>query len=319
MMRVIVNLKLFVPVFAVALALTLAGCKDSSQSAQSMGTAAPEFETVVLTQVIISDYVVVSTRRVGRTVTEYTLRAIATNNSSTRYTNVTASLISVPAHISVVDGIAVFGTVNANGNTTSADDFVIAVDLSVKSSIDELIWRVEGTVPGSGGGGGGSAPEQTGIFMSIDGNAEIRGEATSKSHRDWIELLSFSEGSSISVGGITGGSRTTGKINLEGVTVSKLLDISSTPLRQALVEGDIFTEVKIDVIKSCGGSLFTEYAITLTVASLTSISMGGSGGDDRPPETLSFDYSRIETMYTPVGPGCRLEAPIFSFQDALQL
>ena len=109
MMRVIVNLKLFVPVFAVALALTLAGCKDSSQSAQSLGTAAPEFETVVLTQVVITDYVVVSTRRVGRTVTEYTLRAIATNNSATRYTNVTASLISVPAHITVVDGIAVAG------------------------------------------------------------------------------------------------------------------------------------------------------------------------------------------------------------------
>ena len=316
-MRVMFNLRMALGLAALVLAVSLAGCKDSGQSAQSPGAVAPEFEMVVLSQVVITDYVVVSTRRVGRTVTEYTLRAIATNDSSTRFTNVTATLISVPAHITVVDGIAVFGTVNANGNTTSADDFVIAVDLSVKSSIDELIWRVEGTVPGTGGGGGGGAPDQTGIFMSIDGNAEIRGEAKSKSHPDWIELLSFSEGSSISGGGLAGGSRTTGKVNLEGVTVSKLLDISSPGLRLALAEGDTFTEVKIDIIRSCGGTFYTEYAITLTVSSLTSISMGSSAGDARPSETLTFDYSRIETMYTPVGPGCRLEAPIFSFQDAV--
>ena len=302
----------------VALALALTGCKSDSESVQTLGITTAQPETVLLTQVAITDYIVVSTRRVGRTVMEYTLRGIATNSSATRYTNVTANLTSVPAHINIVEGNLVFGTVVGSDDTTSADDFVIEVDLSIKTAIDELVWRVEGTVPGTGGGGDGT-PEQTGIFMSIDEN-RIKGESTSGSHAQWIELLSFNEGSSIDIGsGISGGDRASLKLNLDGVTVTKLLDISSPLLRLAVAEGDIFTEVKIDVIKACGGTLFTEYALTLTVASITALATGGSSADERPTETLSFNYSRIETMYTPVGPGCRPGRPIFSFQDAIKL
>ena len=302
----------------IALAISLAGCKSDSESTQISGDLTNQPSTVLLTQVVITDYLVVSTRRVGRTVTEYTLRAIATNTSANRYTNVTATLTSVPPHITIVDNKVTFGTVIGSSVTTSADEFIIAVDLSVKTSLADLVWRIDGTIPGTGGGGGGGgSPGQAGIFMSIDGNANIKGESKSKSHQDWIELLSFTEGSHVEIGGATGGARPSVKVNLEAVTVSKFMDISSPKLRLALAEGDIFTEVKIDIIKSCGGSTYTEYAITLTVSSLTSLAMESSAAEDRPSESMSFNYSRIETMYTPVGPGCRFEAPIYSFQDAL--
>lgn len=300
-----------------SLAVSLAGCKSDSESAQALENSANPLPTVLLTQVVINDYIVVSTRRVGRTVTEYTLRAVATNNSATRYTNVTATLLSAPPHITVVDNNVTFGTVIGNSDTTSADEFILAVDLSVKTSLKDLVWRIDGTVPSTGGSGGGGSPEQAGIFMSIDGNAAIKGGSNSGSHRDWIELLSFSEGSSAIPGDTTGGTRPSVRVNLEDVTVSKHLDISSPKLRQALAEGDIFTEVKIDVIRTCGGSPFTEYAITLSVSSLTSLQMSGSGTNEQLEENLSFNYSRIETMYTPVGPGCRFESPIYSFQDAI--
>ena len=153
--------------------------------------------------------------------------------------------------------------------------------------------------------------------MSIDNNSVIKGESTSKSHQEWIELLSFSEGSSIDFSGITGVTRPSGTINLNGVTVSKLLDSSSPALRLALIEGDIFTEVKIDIIKMCGDSIYTAYAITLTVTSLSALQMSAGTADDSPGESLSFSYSRIETMYTPVGQNCRLEAPVYSYQDAI--
>jgi type VI secretion system Hcp family effector len=300
-----------------ALALSLAGCKSDSESAQATGDLTNQPSTTLLSQVMINDYVVVSTRRVGRTITEYTLRAIATNTSSTRYTNVAATLTSVPPHITIVDNSVTFGTVVGNSNTTSADEFIIAVDLSVNTSLLDLVWRVDGTIPGTGGGGGGGSPSQVGIFMSIDDNANIKGESISESHQDWIELLSFSEGSSVAIGSTSGSTRPSVKVNLEGVTVSKLMDISSPKLRLALAEGDIFTDIKIDIIKSCNGSPYTEYAITLTVSSLTALQMSSATPNERPTENLSFNYSRIETMYTPVGPGCKFEAPIYSYQDAI--
>lgn len=305
-------------VVLIASTLTLSSCKDNTGNTSQISDEIIQQPAITLldSQVIINDYVVVSSRRVGRTVSEYTLRAIATNISSTRYTNVIGTLTSVPSNITVVDGAVVFGTVAGNGDTTSADEFIITVDLTVKTSLDELVWRVEGTVPGTGGGGGSGSPEQVGIFMSIDENSQIKGDSVSKSHEDWIELLSFSEGSSIVIGSGSGGDRPTGKVNFDGVTVSKNLDSSSPKLRQTLADGDIFTEVKIDIIKICDASLYTAYAITLTVSSLTALEMTSSASD-QPNERLAFNYSRIETMYTPVGPGCRFEAPIYSYQDAL--
>ena len=282
----------------------VSSCKDESTS---QATAAK----TVLSQIDITNYVLVSSRRVGRTVSEYTLRAVATNQTSTRYTNVSAILTSTPSNVTVVDGSVIFGTLNANASINSADEFVIAVDLSVKTSLDALIWEVSGTPPTTGGGGN---PAQPGIFMSIDENAVIKGESTSPSHLDWIELTYFREGSKVVIGDAVGGTRTTSRVAFDGVTVGKYMDISSPLLRRALTDGDVFGEVKIDVIYTCDATTYTAYAITLTVSVLTELSLSATELDT-PTENLAFNYSRIETMFTPVGPSCILGTPIYSFQD----
>ena len=289
---------------------SLNGCKFNN------GTT--EQDTTVLSQVIINDYIVVSTRRVSNTITEYTLRAVATNTSSNSYTNVTASLISVPSHITIVDGVVTFSTVLGSDDTTSADEFIVQVDLSQNTSITGLEWQVKGVVSGTGGGEDSGPPKQVGIFMNI-GDGAILGESTSDSHKNWIELLSFTEGSSIDAGSTTGGGSLAGKVNLEGVTASKYIDTSSPKLRLALSEGDLYTNIKIDIVKSCGTSIYTEYAITLSVSSLTELMMTADSEAATPTENLSLNYSRIETMYTPVGPDCRLEIPVYSYQDAIRI
>ena len=166
-------------VVLIASTLTLSSCKDNTGTTSQISDEIIQQPAIILlgSQVSINDYVVVSSRRVGRTVSEYTLRAIATNTSSTRYTNVIGTLTSAPSNITVVDGTVVFGTVAGNGDTTSADEFIITVDLTVKTSLDELVWRIEGTVPGTSGGGGSGSPEQVGIFMSIDENSQIKGDS----------------------------------------------------------------------------------------------------------------------------------------------
>lgn len=260
-----------------------------------------------------NNFTLVNSRRVTRTVSEYTIRALAQNTSAIELDNVKASLVSVPSSITIVDGNLDFGLIAGNSSVLSSDEFTIQINLRQAFSLADLVWKIEGDLPPPPPN---TSPTETGIFMSIDNNA-IKGEATSSSHKDWITLLSWSEGSSNSgtthMGPDSGG----GRINIQGVNVLKWLDSSDPELRLAILTGRRFDEVKIDVIKSCGGDrgIYTKYAITLNDVLVTSLSSGGSGGQDRLVESVSFDMSSIETMYTPVGPDCRLEQPIYSFQS----
>ena len=67
-------------------------------------------------------------------------------------------------------------------------------------------------------------------------------------------------------------------------------------------------------MRSCGGNVYTAYAITLTAPVIASLQMSGS--TDNAAEDLFIQYTRIQTMYTPVDAGCKLGTPIYSYQDA---
>ncbi len=261
----------------------------------------------------VSDYVVVSSRRTGRTRTEYTLKIKVANAGSQRYENVLATLVGAPAHINIIDSIVNLDTVPPNAVVLSPDTFIIDVNLAVSTSFEDLQWNFEGDVaqppPPPPPSGGPSAP---GIFMSIDGNA-IPGESTSASHKDWIVLSAFTEGLRRDNLGTSGSTRIRSSFVFDGVTADKQLDKSSPKLREALVEGRFFGEIKIDIITSCGGGNYTAYAITLSSAKIAALSLIAS--NETPNEQVGLIYSRIETMYTPVKNDCTLLPPVYSTQD----
>jgi type VI secretion system secreted protein Hcp len=266
---------------------------------------------VLETQVVIdhSNFTLLSSRRVTRTVSEYTLRAVAKNVTATEINNVKAKLTSVPSNITIVEGSVSFGVVAANSSVASSDEFTIRIDLRQAYSLADLKWQIEGDLPVTKPPG----PDTVGIFMSIDNNA-IKGEVDNRSHKDWIEVLAWSEGSSNSGTTHAGGAQGAGAFNLGDVSVTKYLDVASPALRLAIAEGRYFGEVKIDVIKDCKGK-YTQYAITLRQVIVSSLSQGASGGQDKLVEQATFNTASIETMYTPVGPGCRFEPPIYSIQS----
>jgi type VI secretion system secreted protein Hcp len=152
--------------------------------------------------------------------------------------------------------------------------------------------------------------------MSIDNNV-IKGEVDSGSHKDWIQVLAWSWGLSNSgtthMGGGAGAGA--GKANLQDISLTKFLDASTPALILASATGRYFDEVKIDIIKLCGQSKYTQYALTLNEVIISSVSSGGSGGQDKLTENVSFNMRSVETMYTPVDSKCRLEQPIYSFQS----
>ena len=112
----------------------------------------------------------------------------------------------------------------------------------------------------------------------------------------------------------SGSSRRRTSFIFDGLQAIKDVDVSTVKLREAITDGTIFTEVKIDIVRSCGGSPYTAFAITLSIARLEELKMTG-GGEEVPVEELAFNYTRIETMYTPVDHNCSLGAPIYSTQD----
>jgi len=264
---------------------------------------------IIDTKVVIdhSNFTLVSSRRVTRTVSEYTIRAAAKNLTATEFNNVTAKITTVPGNMTIIDGNVNFGRLAANATLASTDEFTIQIDLRQAYSLADIRWEVSGDpVPAV------SAPSAVGIFMSIDKNT-IKGDVSNKSHKDWIEVIAWSEGSNNSGTTHLGSGAGAGKFNLGDVSVSKFLDSASVDLRRVITLARDFQEVQIDVIKDCGGNKYTQYAITLHQVMVSSLSSGASSGQDRLLENVTFNTASIETMYTPVGKDCRFENPIYSF------
>ncbi|MDP4944684.1 MAG: type VI secretion system tube protein Hcp [Alishewanella sp.] len=266
-------------------------------------------------QIIIDDknFTLVSSRRVTRTVSEYRLRALAQNVSAVDLTNVKASLVSAPSSISIIQGNVEFGAITANSSVSSSNDFTIQINVRQAYTLADLVWRIEGDLPPPPTPPSRS-PTAVGIFMKIDGPA-IKGEVESSSHKEWIQVLAWSEGASNSGTTHVGGGAGAGTFNLGNVNVTKYLDAASNPLRLAIAKGELFDEVQIDVIKQCGTSLYTQYAITLSNVLVVGLSSSSSGGEDRLTENVAFNTATIQTMYTPVGDKCLFQQPIYSIQS----
>ena len=258
-----------------------------------------------------ADLTLVSSVRVARTVQQYTISATARNSSSKQYRNVVAQLSSVPNGISIIDGSVNFGDIAAGAAANSTDVFVIQLNLrtSPTPQLSDMQWQVLGdeVVPPPA-----VSPTQAGIFMNID-NGAIKGEADSVSHKDWIALLSWQDSATMLYSATPGGTMP-GKASLGAVNVTKLVDAASPSLREALTKGRLFDEVKIDIVKSCNQQYYVQYAISLFNAALSVVQAGNSAGSN-PTEYLAINTTAVETVYTPVGPDCKLQQPIYSLQQ----
>jgi type VI secretion system secreted protein Hcp len=131
-------------------------------------------------------------------------------------------------------------------------------------------------------------------FLKIDG---IPGESTDDKHKDWIEVLSFSTGISqpASATASSAGGATAERANFQDFTISKLLDKASPKLAVACADGTHIKEVKLEICRA-GGDKVKYMELKLTNCIVSSAVVGGGGGE--PTETASFNYGKIEWIYT---------------------
>lgn len=144
----------------------------------------------------------------------------------------------------------------------------------------------------------------------MDMGAEIKGESLLTDYKDKMELLSFSHGVAMQItGDISNSERTSGKPNHQDLTVTKYLDAASPVLNQGCCEGKVYPTVDLIIGRNDGGKVIELMRYSIKNALISSISIGGGGGD-KPVETVTLNYNHITWKFTAQKPEVGLEGVV---------
>lgn len=136
------------------------------------------------------------------------------------------------------------------------------------------------------------------MFLKIEG---IEGEAQDKAHAKEIDVLAWSWGMSQSGTTHTGPGGGAGKVNVQDLSITKYIDKATPNLMMYCCNGKHVKEMKLTVRKA--GEQPVEYIkITMTDGLISSVSTGGSGGEDRLTENISLNFAKVKIEYTPQKP-----------------
>lgn len=135
----------------------------------------------------------------------------------------------------------------------------------------------------------GPARAAVDAFLQIDG---VPGDSQDASHKGQIELTSWSTGAR--GGGMQMGSgRATDRASVSEIHVTKPQDKASPLLMQAAATGRHFKTATLYVLKA--GQPYLKYKLSDVLVSGYQLSSGG----DRPTESLSLNFAKLEVVYEP--------------------
>ncbi|WP_298222618.1 type VI secretion system tube protein Hcp [Acidocella sp.] len=131
-------------------------------------------------------------------------------------------------------------------------------------------------------------------------NPTVNGDVTTQGFEKQFEVNSFQWGVGRGIGSPTGasGNREASTPNVSEITVSKALDNASGGLmKEALSSGGKATLV-ISFVRTDGAGADVYLEITLTDTMISGYSLASGG--DKPSESLSFNFTKIEVKFTPM-------------------
>ena len=133
------------------------------------------------------------------------------------------------------------------------------------------------------------------MFLKI---GDIKGESQDHKHKDEIDVLAWSWGMSQSGSFHTGGGGGAGKVNVQDLSVTKWVDRASPVLMKMCCSGKEYKDALLTVRKA--GDKPLEYMkIKMEKVMITSVSTGGSGGEDRLTENVTLNFGKVAYDYTP--------------------
>ncbi|MEJ0065117.1 MAG: type VI secretion system tube protein Hcp [Caulobacteraceae bacterium] len=131
------------------------------------------------------------------------------------------------------------------------------------------------------------------MFLKLDG---IKGESKDSVHKGEIEILAWSWGLSNAGSFSTGGGGGSGKVNVQDISFTKYVDLSSPALLLAACSGKHIAEATF-IVRKAGEKPLEYITIGLKKALITSISTGGSGGEDRLTENITLNFAQFKHQY----------------------
>ena len=138
------------------------------------------------------------------------------------------------------------------------------------------------------------------LDMYINMGATIKGESRDKVQGPAgdIDVLAWSWGMSQSGSTHSGGGGGAGKANFQDLSFTKYMDSASNALMAALAKGSHIAKCTLMVRKAGEGQ--NKYIfITMEEVIVTSLSTGGSGGEDRLTENVTLNFGKVTFAYTP--------------------
>ena len=129
------------------------------------------------------------------------------------------------------------------------------------------------------------------MFMKID---DIKGESVDASHKDEIEVLSWSWSATQSGSAHSGTGGGSGKVSVKDLSFTKYADKSSPMLFKLCCNGKHFQSAQL-TIRKAGGSKPVEYIkIKLKDGLVSSVTHGGTPADDRNGHARAWRNSHVE-------------------------
>jgi type VI secretion system secreted protein Hcp len=133
------------------------------------------------------------------------------------------------------------------------------------------------------------------MFIKI---GKYDGESKDAVHKGEIDVLAWSWGMSQSGSFHTGGGGGAGKVNVQDLSFTKYIDKSSPNLMMACSVGTHIDAATL-VVRKAGGDKPVEYVkIEMKDVMVTSVSTGGSGGEDRLTENVTLNFAKVHFQYT---------------------
>ena len=132
------------------------------------------------------------------------------------------------------------------------------------------------------------------MFLKIDA---LAGESQDPQHAKEMDILAWSWGAAHAPA--VNGSITVGRPAFQGLTLTKYVDSASPGLLAHCASGEAFTHATL-TMRNVSASSVEFYHFDLTNVVVTSVSTGGSGGEDRLTETITLTFAGVLISYVPL-------------------
>lgn len=146
---------------------------------------------------------------------------------------------------------------------------------------------------------------------------DIPGESQDKSHKNEIDLLSWSWGESNSGSHGGGGGGGAGKVMMQDFNFTMHVNKASPKLFLACATGQHIPEATL-VCRKAGKEQQEYLKVKFTDLLVSSYQTGGSSGQVVPVEQISLNFAKIEISYAPQKPDGKLDSPVVHKYDVQQ-